>query len=468
MAARINLGALTFVALLSATEGVRNGILVVCIESAENLADLDIAENTSPGSDAFVAVFVGHDFFQTRVQRDTSHPVWNECFLASGGAVHNTSTAISIVVIDADRDTPDDVIGVACTLAASSQRWLLLSGTMATDASIRGRLKIRTHLISNLQSPPDALHFTSVRSPMTTPLADNGPATAIVDCPSGHMMTSCECWSPAEPGCANARVQADLTSGKQVCHVSSNVAESPIDLPPCSPETPHEQRGITCAVPGWKPSRPAPIAASARCASISIPPVEVKAAPSRASRRDASAVTCPSGTMTGCALSTAPGLGVRFEDGDGDGRLECVGYSDGSLPAVAQALCATLDVTSEYVVSQPVIAATSFQASAKATSTVVRCPYPFMLAGCSCFSEHGNCRGAAVEHIDHIGAPGIPAHSDEVCNATHIRPNLWWTFGAEAHAICIWRGPASSLLGHGDTAGVCPTPAIHSVADKAW
>ena len=89
------------VASVTADEEGKKGELIVCVESAAFLADLDISESsTSDGSDPFVGVFIGDELYTTTPQADASAPAWNECFKAKGGAKYDVSTDISFVVVD--------------------------------------------------------------------------------------------------------------------------------------------------------------------------------------------------------------------------------------------------------------------------------------------------------------------------------------------------------------------------------
>ncbi len=444
------------------------GTLIICVESAAELADLDYGEaNTGAGSDPYVAVFIsGVLLGRTSYKVGQSDPVWNECFTASGGAVHNTDTPISYTVVDVDAgDNEDDVIGVACMQARSHQRsghWLTLNGPASEDYSYRGRLKVRTYLFG--AEAPSSLHFETVRSVSTTPLVGNGPATASVTCPADHEMTSCQCASSGtEPGCAHARVEVDDQTGLAVCHVGSNEPRVRPSLPACGLAA-NEVPGVTCEPEGWMPPPPGWIAATARCATLGAPPATVLSAASRVSHRDATEVVCASGAMTSCSLATAPGLGTRFEDGDGDGVPECVGYSDGATPVVAQALCAAVpppSPTGSLFLAQPIETPLSTE-----PFSIARCPAPFSVAGCSCYSEAGSCRGTSFDRFD----PAADAHAEDVCNVTQGTPRAQHyacaASGAEAHAMCVWQGAASALLGADLTQGTCESRG--NIVDKAW
>ena len=65
-------------------------------------------------------------------------------------------------------------------------------------------------------------------------------------------------------------------------------------------------------------------------------------------------------------------------------------------------------------------------------SAVVRCPPPFELSGCECFSRHGLCVGARFQEAsDGSGA---------LCNVSYVWPQVWWHQGASAVAQCVWVG----------------------------
>ena len=108
------------------------GTLIVCVEEARELADMDASEKTfSDGSDAFVAVFSAAGQTQSTTEQfdltspvpDNDHPIWNECFQLRG--TFTSDSEISFVVVDADGPgNTDDVIGTACTTAGTDQRWL--------------------------------------------------------------------------------------------------------------------------------------------------------------------------------------------------------------------------------------------------------------------------------------------------------------------------------------------------------
>jgi len=89
---------------------------------------------------------------------------------------------------------------------------------------------------------------------------------------------------------------------------------------------------------------------------------------------------------------------------------------------------------------------------------LARCPAPFRLSGCGCYSSYKNCLGAA---FDTAGA--------DSCNVTQRIPRATWRGGVEAHALCTWYGPTARLLGVQDNAPKCPEHSgPSSLPDKAW
>ena len=80
-------------------------------------------------------------------------------------------------------------------------------------------------------------------------------------------------------------------------------------------------------------------------------------------------------------------------------------------------------------------------------SAVARCPYPFSLASCGCYSRHGLCLGARPMRDD-----VYPQRSD-VCVAKYDLPLVWWHQGASAVAQCVWAGDASLLMRAEDSSG---------------
>ena len=91
------------------------------------------------------------------------------------------------------------------------------------------------------------------------------------------------------------------------------------------------------------------------------------------------------------------------------------------------------------MISVPVMASTALDDVQHGRKwTAVRCPSPFTLAGCSCFSDAGTCRGATIERA---------AGGADACNVSHVVPRTYWSGGAEAHAMCVWIGMQSSVLG---------------------
>lgn len=193
-------------------------------------------------------------------------------------------------------------------------------------------------------------------------------------------------------------------------------------------------------------------------------------AASRSAARDATEVICSRGVLTGCAPAypAHAGLGVRFEDGDGDGVPECVSYSDGEAPARAEARCGLLESRQEgaRTLSLPVMATTDIDSNGRWTAAA--CPPPFVLSACGCFSEHGNCLGAGVTRV----RPDPAAETlVDVCNVTQTVPKAWWRAGAEAHALCFWFGEASELLAVDRASTACataPATGSHALPDKAW
>ena len=142
-------------------------------------------------------------------------------------------------------------------------------------------------------------------------------------------------------------------------------------------------------------------------------------------------MSCPSGLLTGCSLASGGGLGSRFEDGDDNGAYECVGYSDGERAVSVQAACTARPAAAEHVLAFPVRATTRLdQIENLRTWTAVGCPPPFGLAGCSCFSEGGTCKGAAI-------AEASDGSGRSVCNVSHVVPRTYWRSGAEAHGACM-------------------------------
>jgi len=459
---------MSLLSLFAAAETLPEGMLIVCVESGSNLPDLDVGEAyTSPGADAYVAVFVGDMLqFRTNFKPGSSHPVWNECFTASGGAKYSANTPISFTVVDVDSTSEDDVIGVACMEAGTKQRSLLLTGPASADASDRGILKVRTYLF--VEASQSLLQFETRRSEAVTPILGHGAVTATVSCPVGHELTACQCASSGtKPGCLYARVDFNPVTGRPTCHASSNEPKEPPYLPPCGSGAANEYPGVTCRSPNWTPPHQGWVAAVARCATLSYGTAWAQSEPSRVSIADATEVRCSTGTMTGCAMATAAGLGARFEDGDSDGRTECVGYSDGEHAAVAQALCTSSPDTSggSRFITQPVLAETPLATIATDQHTIVQCPEPFAVAGCSCYSELANCRGASFDAIQVPSTAMSPHHAVSVCNVSHAVPSRYRITGVEAHAICVWHGPANALIEGG--ASTC-VGTRESVADKAW
>ena len=190
--------------------------------------------------------------------------------------------------------------------------------------------------------------------------------------------------------------------------------------------------------------------------------------------------------MTGCALASEKGgLGVRLEDGDGDGRPECVAYSDGDSPAIAQARCTKIDApdarttmnaftpsgiaaaaaaSATVRLSLPVMGNTAINGNFRWTAAT--CPNPFRLTSCSCFSEFGNCLGARFTTarlppgqgeggMAAVGGGGSAGYAD-VCNATQVLPESWWRAGAEAHALCVWIGAQDLVMGLHAQPAQCP------------
>lgn len=538
-------------ALAAAAEAtVAKGKLLVCVQEARGLLDLDAQESVgTQGSDTFVAVFLGGTMIgETSVLRDSAHPVWNECFTAPGGEIYDASTPVSFAVLDADLGTADDVIGTGCTTASSGQRWLELTGPRADDHSDRGRIKVRTFLFAKdvHANPVDALQWQTVSSSYVVPVDGAAAASTYVSCPAGKTMTGCQCastslTSSAEPGCASSRIEAATaeTGGVERCVATALPYTKPPPLPPCPPpeaagdggdawwlkssgSRTADEPGKTCAPPGWVPPGPAPIHATARCAVLSAGSTEwgggmrsraralspralgasgtvhdETSPPSRATYLDATDVTCSRGIMTSCSLSSsAGGLGTRFEDGDGDGKPECVGYSDGDAgPVTAQARCASDEAFVPTTTVQgvavggdagmrayalPLIARTAIGGTGLWTAAA--CPPPFRLAGCACYSENQNCRGVAFSHaapppasaasaaggVAAVGG-GAAAGSIDVCNVSQIVPDAWWRMGAEAHAMCIWSGRPEQLIGLGAEPAACPEHAGPSeMSDKSW
>mmetsp|Transcript_34248 Transcript_34248/g.68192 ORF Transcript_34248/g.68192 Transcript_34248/m.68192 type:complete len:468 (-) Transcript_34248:278-1681(-) len=304
-------------------------------------------------------------------------------------------------------------------------------------------------------------------------------ASTTVQCPAGKHMASCQCWSEGNPGCESAHIEAD--NGVLTCRATSalnNLNDPSHALKPCAhsgagasgwrgsdPYGHNERPYITCAPDGWTPSA-LPIFAKARCAKLDLPPggaEQLTSTPSRIAPRDASDATCPQGTLTGCATQPVgqgkgPGLGARVEDGDEDGRAECVGYSNGMVAVTAQASCASAPTCTSSgsceLLSVPNMVETPVEQMIDGTFTTAHCPAPFVLSSCSCFSENGLCRGAAAEQGG--------------CNVSHVLPKYVFQAGVEAHSVCVWYGPSSSLLGR-SASSTCAQP-VHGLElpDKAW
>ena len=516
--------AMTAPASASASAGVR-GSLIVCIEEAQNLADLDVGESNmgGEGSDAFVAVFspgADGEFFVTSPVPDTAHPTWNSCFTMRG--LHDEAAQLSFVVLDADVGTADDVIGTACTTAATGDgsHWLDLTGPSAEDQSERGRIKVRTFLFAdaNATSLPEASSWETVKSAKVTPTPNAAAAVARVACPAGKVMTACACSTEAEPGCAASHIESFADEGgREYCVVTANVLVPKPTLPTCTDDghrgRSQEVPGVTCNPAGWTPPRPGPIHAAARCtATLGAGPQmptglsgassivggipgerlaswtlhDEASPPSRSTWRDATEATCSSGLLTGCSTSSsAGGLGTRIEDGDGDGRQECVAFSDGDNPVTAQARCAEIRLDGPAMVpmggggdftaalahlSLPVMATTELGSSG--TWTAAGCPPPFRLSGCGCYSGNGNCLGAHFERVLASDGSGSGALAMEICNVSHVLPPHSYRAGAEAHAMCMWMGSAGSLLGTSASRSTCaatvPAAGSGSVPDKSW
>ena len=520
--------------------------LLICVQEGRDLADLDADESAvSQGSDTFVAVFQGETMIGvTSFIRDSSHPVWNECFTAPTlRHTYDVTSPVSFVVADADYGSMDDVIGTACTTASSGQRWLELTGPLANDWSERGRIKVRIFLFADTSSLSSVSHleWQTVESSDVTPVAGGSAAEATVSCPAGKTLTGCQCASgtPAsssEPGCASARIETSVEGGLEICRATALPYHRPEPLPACPPPSAYsdgewwrsdsrakaDEPGVTCAPPGWVQPGPSPIRASARCAKLGglggAPPSGVdyygegasggalahdeSSPPSRATYRDATEATCRSGVMTGCSLSSAAGgLGTRFEDGDGDGRPECVGYADGDAgPATAQARCVSESAfalsfvgnqAGQRTYSLPVIGHT--RVGGNGLWSAASCPQPFRLSGCGCYSENENCRSAAFSRaeldplaaaaggaglaagsatggIGDVGGGGASGHiGPDVCNVSTVVPEAYWRLGGEAHAMCVWVGAPTDLLGLDQAPASCPAGAgPTSMSDKAW
>ena len=445
----------------------------------------------------------------TQPIRDSSHPVWNACFSLPG--THTADTPVAFVALDADFHSEDDVIGTACTTAAAGQVWLDLTGPAEGDNSDRGRIKVRTMLFAtdaaatSAQSAiSSALGWETVMSAPSVPVANAAAVTASIECPAGKRMTACTCVSKAAPGCAASRIGVvNYDSGAELCVATANVYVPAAPLPPCPDggtsgdssrgssvvSTRAQRPGIDCAAAGTGVSGPDSIRASARC--VTAPPLGAEfhdevSRPSRSATRDATDARCSSGTLTGCSISSdAGGLGTRYEDGDGDGLPECVGYSDGEAPASAQARCArisptelslpaSIDSSSLTQLSLPAMASTALGGSGAWTAAA--CPSPFRLSGCGCFSEAGNCLGAQFAQApleaggDAGGDAGGGAAVVEVCNVSQAVPPAYWRAGAEAHAMCLWIGPEASMLSpvSGGATTCSEDSGDHSLPDKAW
>ena len=48
-----------------------------------------------------------------------------------------------------------------------------------------------------------------------------------------------------------------------------------------------------------------------------------------------------------------------------------------------------------------------------------RCPAPLVVAGCACYSDNANCRGASFERMAIAPSAVAAAHEEEVCNVSH-------------------------------------------------
>lgn len=408
--------------------------------------------------------------------------VWNQCFTREGVAL---GTPLSLVVLDADWSSIDDVIGTACTTAASGERWLELTGPTAASTSKRGRVRVRIFLFgaptgggggydgaaggAGAALPADP-QWTTVESAPVTPVAGARAASVTVGCPSGLSIVGCQCATEGEPGCASARIE--LRAGDdspipawdgvlpgdgrlerplqaipwaEVCRATALSYEPPAPLPPCPGRRNQPSHGgggpprlasydyddgdadgqvptVTCAPAGWTAPQPAPIRASARCARV-VDASETTSPPSRASYNDATVAHCGGGgrALLSCSQASDGGaLGTKVEDEDSNGQHECVAYAAGGASATAQARCARMESAASMAaygrtsLTLPITGhsgALRMPGKAAAHWLLARCPAPFRLSGCGCYSSYKNCLGAA---FDTAGA--------DSCNVTQRIP----------------------------------------------
>jgi len=129
----------------------------------------------------------------------------------------------------------------------------------------------------------------------------------------------------------------------------------------------------------------------------------------------------------------------------------------------AQTRCAHIDSSSNGAVlelAMPVLGTTALDA--RGDWTAVACPPPFRLAGCACFSENGNCFGAKFSAPPSGSCSGVT----DVCNVSQQLPAVVWRGGAEAHAMCLWWGAETHVIGRGTRPAACV--ADSAAPDKAW
>lgn len=468
------------------------GSLIVCVESAKDLANLDQDEYKDEGgssSDAFVAVLVGEYMFVTGVLTDTTRPQWHRCFNVPGS--FGPESPVSFIVADADMiGNADDVIGTACTTASSGERWIGLTTTVAGQSESRGSLLVRTLLLTSEAAKAEvgksALQFGTVLSEAVQPGAGAGEAaTAAVRCPAGQQLAACQCWSTGKPGCAGARIESDADG--EYCRAVAGPIESAGFLPPCghNEHAAKQTPGVTCQGSG-PPPPPAPIRASARCVAVpqgaSI--TTVTSPMSRRSRGDAVEATCPAGSLAvGCSADALSPhrLGARFEEA-ADGTQACVAYAERDFAVRAQARCLQPAPAAAGGAVGVTIMAENLQAPFGETSAALRCPAPLQLSGCSCFSDNSNCLGAWIhpELAQFGGEAGDgsydPAAAGQgmplVCNASFTTPRVWWKAGAKAYGKCVHYGGAGDLIASAAGAPTtCPAPPgalPAALADKPW
>jgi hypothetical protein len=418
------------------------------VSNGQHLFDNDV--------DAFVSVVVGNEIMSTSVQAmNDNTPVWNECFEFKGS--HDATTPVVLIAADADLKNDDDEVGSACTNAVTGTRWLDLSGP---DGKLAGRIRVQiVHL--TVDSVADraqeiALGFQSIESDLSPrPSSRGAVAKAQVSCPAGQRLVACQCWSlTGEPGCATTRMEHDT------CFAESEPYE-PFELAPaCEVDadgTIHLKKD--CSPPNWHIPPPRGIRASGRCvkadAFTSI--IDVASSPSLDLSGDAVAAACAHGqNMLGCSVSGGDGRQTGARYGFVGDVAEpytttptCIAQSGASgTPTVALARCGSVPVDDATHPEDKLVSISLVQQEELSLKHVhlhtelARCPQPFAIVGCTCFSHRRGCQGAQFRD-------GFGKHACEVSvklESAGITRKLVWTPPGYAFANCIWRGKASRLI----------------------